>query len=124
MSKDFDTYLDDMVAKVREIVQANPDFVYTVNESDEGSCAYFPTEGNPNGCIIGYASRECGHSLDGDAYTNVIASTALHRLWGLKESDLWSDPKLRWLHSVQRNQDMDSSWSEAVASANELYPSV
>lgn len=114
----------DVVAKVREIAAADPDFVYTP-PTGTSRCVYVET--NPDGslcpsCIIGRALVALGvdlaelHASD-RAGTTTLAGVMVVRF----ATD--SDPvALRWLRHVQSSQDDGDRWSVAVRLADEAVP--
>lgn len=115
--------LSNIVTEVRRIAAEYPDFVYTETKMPVGSiwvtrCFYSPNESNPNGCIIGFAMRNLGMSVDefDTNHDSISAETVIPLRLGLSDSAEFE--ALEWLNTVQRRQDHGKSWSEAVVSAD------
>lgn len=102
-----------IAAKVREISESHPDFVYPW---DQG-CRYYPTPNAPQGCIIGAAARECGYPLDSQKFNGETAVGALG-YGGLGFDAV--PPEMTWLREVQWQQDQGTPWAAAVAAADSL----
>lgn len=118
MSTDEIQFLDQMVDEVHKIADEHPDFVYT---DDNGVCEYHPTQDNPHGCIIGYAARRLGRSLDDAAYSGLNAWDALEHLlethWDLEDPHVVGP--LGWLGYVQNAQDNGEAWLQCVLDADD-----
>jgi hypothetical protein len=92
------------------------DFVYR-KKNPEASCQYF--HGNKPGCIIGWILDHKGVTLkdliEGDGYNLNTSAVGTLIARGLIEVD---DPSTEiLLADVQRNQDCQTPWGEAVALA-------
>lgn len=102
----------DVEAKVREFAALAPDFTYAFDRRAI-ECHYYPTEGNPLGCIVGAAFADLGYpitaSLEKALGNNSVPYVLEH---------LGLDPS-GWLMDVQLSQDLAHSWGEAVAAADE-----
>ena len=102
---------------MRRLAKATPDFVYSTGERDQ--CDYFPTPANPQGCLIGAATRKAGADLDTPGYIAKEASRALTTRLDLQDEDRNANHAiLRWLDNVQERQDAGRSWSVAVTFAD------
>lgn len=110
-----------LVDAVRKLAAENPDFMYTRQDAsnptpDEvfAACNYYPTEGNPQGCIIGAAMRSLGHDLDAPAWRCIAAYEALGDTFG----EAIDHGTQAWATAVQANQDAGMTWSQAVRAAD------
>ena len=115
--------LQALQAKVRELAEADPDYIY--GDINKEGCMYRPDPLHPHGCIIGYAVRELGCTkLDeiepGD---QISIGFLVRQAWGVdrrgalpNEANLISD----WLDYVQDYQDEGQSWGEALRLADSV----
>lgn len=130
----FNIDLDALVQAVRDIARERPDFVYG---SMYAACSY-QIKGCP-ACIIGQALARIGVDVNvlmyldtgGDLEDTKFTSpwsgdTTVRSLAGAGSILLDYDPDIRikWLNSVQEDQDNDSSWGDAVRRADIRYPLV
>lgn len=103
-----------LAKEVVRIGEENADFVY---KQTIGVCHYYPNEGNPNGCIMGYAARNIGHPLD-HAAGNIL--DVLHAYvfedgkFMRSEADPDTERLLHEIEDVQFAQDRGKFWGEAV----------
>ena len=119
--------VNDLVAEVRKVASADPDFRYRDNKTLLVSCSYFgramgDLSGSP--CIIGKAMA----NLEVDTskllrMESTGASTAVDDIFLEKWVDILVDeaedfPMTVWLGHVQSYQDSGTSWSEAVRKAD------
>jgi len=104
--------------EVRRLADQHPNHRYTPNPE----CAYHPDPENPNGCLIGWAARNVGYSLDHPVYQDYGVKEALALQFGLGR--VWPgssiDRELRWIHAVQYQQDWGWTWGDAVDYADNL----
>lgn len=92
--------------KVREFAAKYPDKIYKQNSQKGGAlCNYFPDKKNPYGCIIGFAARMTGQSLD-----EVVPGSISNYV--PDGNDVY------WLVRVQKYQDDGETWSDAVRLAD------
>ena len=106
------TTAKDVISAIREIAAENPDFTYT--EDLYGNCKYYPTPGNPMGCIIGAALTRLGFDRQNELqFERTEGSDVVKYLVGaLNKQDE------RWVSSVQASQDTGTSWANAVIYAD------
>jgi hypothetical protein len=101
----------ELIAEVRRLAEANPDFVYR-----ESNCLY-NSGGDPAnpGCIMGRAWRNVtGTSIKAEGQ---VISDVLERY------NINTTAKQRhWLTSVQDYQDARTPWGEAVILADSSFP--
>jgi hypothetical protein len=123
--------LVDLVAKVREIAAAAPDYVYVRPTGDtSGPCynVHRDTGGNiipGQGCIIGRALTALGwmppppQEQNDEAPEDRSGVTTLYwnTVYAAKADDM---ARLQWLATVQGKQDGGATWSRAVAYADTL----
>lgn len=100
-----------LIARVRKLAKANPDYVYDPGENELGirnDCMYAPDENQP-GCIFGQALEAEGiHPSDdweGNSIDNILEDL------GVKMTPAQKD----WVANVQNNQDSRLPWGKAVA---------
>ena len=116
-----------LVQEVRDIAQELPEYVY--NQVPGLGCCYPPDEGNPHGCIIGYALRRrgCTELEEGDYAgkgSGMFINTALKLRAHSAGVDLSPEMLLhvQWLQRVQQAQDRGVSWGVAVSDADVARP--
>lgn len=124
---------EDVVAKVRSLAAARPDFVYEpptyVNPNTPGpSCHYVHVQTTEDGvyltggCIVGQALIALGmdsadlHEYDNGSGAN--GSTVVIEQIGSVENR----KALYWLDRVQNRQDNGGTWAEAVEEADADHP--
>ena len=105
--------IDKVVAAIRQLAGESPDFVY---RKDGALCSYFPDDYNPQGCIVGAAMRQCGHTIAAH-YENAVAENMVARILRLRYTPKNADV-LRWITLVQGYQDQGLCWKFAVALAD------
>lgn len=112
----------DLIAEVRKVAEAQPDYVYYVNNSDTEliGCSYLADAlGNPEGqpCLIGQALRNLEVHVP-RKHENTEIDTLLNDC----EIDVVvSDPEdVVWLYQVQNQQDSGHSWGQSVRYANQF----
>lgn len=112
--------LDAIVARVREIARANPDFVYE-KPDPMGKCVnwYENENGEKVGsCIVGRALIDLGYPVTDQSPSN-SATDMLYDL-GLPGSN----SQALWLRKVQIHQDGHRPWGRAVELASGEFPNV
>lgn len=115
---------DQLDAKVRELVAANPDYVYPRNSLEGihyGRCVYNATEKQPS-CIFGRAFTELGFPIP-EEYEGTSIGPIMQDV--LADADtLISDASggwaLLWADKMQSSQDNGYPWSEALRKADEF----
>ena len=108
--------IDKVVAAIRQLAGESPDFVYRKDGVEVGDgCSYFPDDYNPQGCIVGAAMRQCGHTIAAH-YESAVAENMVARI--LRLSFEPNEEILRWITVVQGHQDMGLCWKFAVALAD------
>jgi hypothetical protein len=117
----------DVVSKVREIVAANPSFIYQKNGStgcSTGSCDYVH-EGKAD-CLMAQALHALGVPLaflskcEGSLIRNVLQELGLVPFGSAtndEEARRWEAAD--WLHYVQCCQDDGMPWGECVESSDD-----
>ena len=120
----------DLVAEVRKVASAEPDYNYQDNTGTEpGMCSYFGRtvgveEGNP--CIIGKALGNLGvdmsvvRKLEKKGEDPTIKALLEDGLINVEVVDI---KDTTWLASVQNRQDLGMSWADSVKSIDELWVS-
>ncbi len=111
--------LSKLILAVRELADKYPDLVY--EEPKGGKCQYKPSrqsDGDMLGCIVGMGLRKIGISLAGLDTKDDTSILGLLEEAGFDENDR----QVAWLAEVQGAQDMDTSWGDAVTSADENAP--
>ncbi len=115
-----------IVEKVREKAKLYPDNVYTAPEDGETNhslgtpyCSYFNGDNSAceaKGCIFGQVLTELGCEFEdsGDIFT------VLYKLYGDPQTEL-EKSMVAWCGCVQRQQDKQKTWSEAVKFADSYY---
>ena len=83
-------------------------------------CRYTNEDSTEPVCIIGHAVHELGVPLGSLAENQSMPTCDALSL--VKSSVLPSIQELDWLSTVQFEQDNGASWSEAVQTADKLYP--
>jgi len=112
-----------LVEKVRELVDAHPDNVYTRPKSSKwgnsgcSNTAGVCTDGS-EGCLIGQALKALGFPVE-DFENNGVWSLYNHKHLepfnvGQREGE--------WLCRAQARQDGGNTWGEAVKNADAMYP--
>lgn len=108
--------IHDVVAEVRSIASAHPDYTYRQdNEAEGASCSYVNNmDGTTGGCIVGRALQNLGMTREElIKYENKNAFVMLADIFfsdGVKER--------HWVSGVQSDQDMGLTWGEAVENAD------
>lgn len=104
--------------RVRPLVEANPEFIYTPEGgsglSAAGACTYFHSDGKP-GCLVGQAFPEelAAVGVDPDSGRNTEGIFVL-----IREGLFSATPKAaEFLTALQRRQDTGSTWGDALAYA-------
>lgn len=113
--------LTDFVQEVRRLAAADPTFTYS-KPAHDGACHYFPTPGNPHGCIIGAAARNLGVDLDDPIYEGRTARGVLEEVLDFDfDFDRAGETYLTllWLTDVQNAQDNGQTWGEAITHADD-----
>lgn len=115
----------DVVAKVREIVAANPDFIYVKNPTPgcslQGSCDYVHN-GKPD-CLMAKALHALGtpvHVLaqcEGMLIRGVLGSVGVD----VRSTDQHQRAGA-WLRAVQSSQDDGNEWGQCVEHADVDFP--
>lgn len=120
--------IDQVIAKVREIAAARPDFIYialrwgtdSAGPGEPNGCKYM--HGDQPGCIFGQALTALGvspgklreHDRNGHNIYAVFGSPSVL-------SPEYAD--VAWCSRVQRAQDRGNAWGEAVKYGDDsLYP--
>lgn len=104
---------EQLEAKVREIVAANPTYVYVSSDQTEYSCVYNGTP-DQSPCIFGRAFAELGYPVFGIFEGTAIEYVMKEMLTGpiLRESTVWAV-------AMQAAQDTKHAWTKALAHADE-----
>lgn len=105
---------EQLIEKVRELVTANPEFVYRRPEG-QISCLYREHNGTP-GCLFGQALTALGVELT-DVHERRTIDVLLPQL-GISVTRL----QVEWMMSVQNAQDLGQSWAEAIDRADFRRP--
>lgn len=115
--------IDDVIAKVRELAAADPEFVYSGDAEGYPVCKYIHKDDQP-GCIFGQALLALGVSPDRlREYDDTEDSTITSILCQLAGADRIADAqKLAWCGQCQRAQDSNEQWAEAIREADQKYP--
>lgn len=111
--------LEDLVKKVIEIAQKNPNVVYDKTAERSGQCHYMPSDANPEGCIMGFAFREIGVDLNPDWEGLSIHGILSSRIGHESIDDYLRVRYIEFLDAVQMNQDKGNSWGKSVEMAIE-----
>ena len=114
----------ELIAEVRKVAEANPDFIYSEQPGAGAICSYFgqnlgDTTGSP--CIIGQALKnlkldtsrlkDLEDQEDGSGIADVLAM-------GLIDVEQPTETEENWLGRVQCAQDFGESWATAVMKAD------
>lgn len=114
--------IESLIAKVRELAEESPDFVY---EALRPNLCFYATGQNCDGCIFGQALLALGVEkdvLEGFDQRNLSGqSSGIEPILDLLDIGA-SERQKEWCTAVQRAQDRGASWSEAVKDADETYP--
>jgi len=105
-------------AEVRKIAEEFPDVVYA--DVRTLGCWYRPDKVNVHGCIIGFALRRLGASIDEPIDARKTAKS-INAEWG-RRSDVLGDSEpseLEWLQLAQTHQDNGGTWLACVTAADE-----
>lgn len=119
--------VNDLVAEVRKVASAEPDFRYRDNKTMGMYCSYFgravgDLTGSP--CIIGkaMANLEVDTSkllrMESTGANTSVDDIFLEELVGILVDEAEDFPLTVWLGHVQSYQDSGTSWSEAVRKAD------
>jgi len=122
-----DFTVTDVVAKIRSLAAARPEFTYDPPENlpVSGPTCHYVHETNAElvgGCIVGKALLSLGvdavtlHEYDGGTGAN--GSTVIIETLG----EVIDRPSLDWIDSVQNQQDNGKEWQQAVDYADANYP--
>lgn len=103
-----------VIAKVRELVVANPDFIYE-SPLGEGSCVNV-YEGKGS-CLIGQALFDLG-IIDASIETDRVNGSGIYSVIRKFELDI-SEPEANWLATVQSCQDCGLAWADAISHAEQ-----
>lgn len=113
-------------AEMRRLAAEKPHYVYDRPLDDEGyplGCMYVEVDADSNligSCIVGKALVNLG--VDPYALSDHEHTSALSVL-GYADARGYERPAvLDWICSVQYGQDNDTSWRDAVESADDIYP--
>lgn len=117
--------VEDVEREVRNIAMREPDFIYTAQDADSGSCGYVgkvfgSAEGR--GCIIGQAlqnlrvSKETLLDFEINSSASHIDSGVYNLLPYLK---IGGYDDYSWLVEVQKYQDFGRPWGLAVELADD-----
>jgi hypothetical protein len=117
-----------LIAIVRRKAAESPGFVYQREAPDDEGyrpglsiCKYVHSDGGP-GCLIGQALFDAG-LIDVDFNKSERNSSTICNLAEYYQWDI--DPtEIGWLREVQRNQDRDTYWGDAVAAADDILRAV
>lgn len=104
-----------LVAEVRKIAEATPDYTYSSLDGGAFVCVYMDKAGQPS-CIVGKAL----HAVSPEDFALVGAKyNSQHPgyLWveGVIDGD---DDDMSWLMDAQAAQDLGVPWGSAVAQAD------
>lgn len=126
----------DVVVKIRELAQKQPDFIYTsqpeyqalangTEDTPSAQCSYVAgAMGATTGqaCIVGQALYSLGvpksrlRQFEGDAGGDLVYSlSATNQLY----EEVVTLQHHHWINNVQRHQDTGLTWSHAVSYADE-----
>jgi hypothetical protein len=113
---------DQIEAKVRELAEANPDFIYWPERTTQ-TCTYVPDDVQP-ACIFGQAFTALGVPME---FLAEHATAGINEI--LESMHIATTPRQReWAAVVQRRQDSKARWVRAVADADHhvdaYYPAV
>ena len=119
--------VNDLVAEVRKVASADPDFRYRDNKTMGMYCSYFgravgDLTGSP--CIIdkAMANLEVDTSkilrMESSGGNPSVDDVLLEELVGILVDEAEYFPLTSWLADVQSYQDSGFSWSEAVRKAD------
>lgn len=123
----------DVTKRVREIAQANPDFVYTEQPGAKGGCSYLgadvETPDVGQACIVGQALQDMGVSREHLEKANmssayIVIPWLLGHKMAARAIDNFSEEEsieIRRLNLIQFNQDEGHSWSNAVYIADKVF---
>ncbi len=121
MSYDFTAA--DVIAKVREIASASPDFVYHSPKAPVCVNVAKTADGQWVGsCIVGQAVVALGVPAKEiwDKVWDAFSAEALLRHLGVSASGLQD----AWLLRVQARQDSQVPWAEAITAADQAFPEI
>jgi hypothetical protein len=129
----------EVVQVLKELAAERPDYTYVAPEEADGACMYSCSDGTPS-CIVGYvlfkltpeffaevASREY-QVIDGISFTNEESvgcllenrvRTLRNPYENLVRPEIENSYVIDLLRSVQRKQDEEQTWGNAVARAIE-----
>ena len=98
-----------LIEEIRKIATELPDYVY-----HSGGCPYRPKDspGREYGCIVGYAARRIGESLDHWG-SESVCSLVNHGYIAA------TDEQALWLTRVQVRQDDRVPWGDCVRFADD-----
>lgn len=105
-----------VVEKVREIANREPDYIY--RKGEKYVCSNLPDPLNPHGCIIGYAMTELGFKIQRDAAYEP-AGDLIPIYLGIEDEPTEEQARhIQWCTFVQRSQDRETPWGQAVELAD------
>lgn len=117
--EEFEEILRNIQSEVRRIANDHPDVRY-IDVAETGECNYYPNSSNPHGCIIGYACRNLGFSLDDKSYGGLgVRAAFLQKFYEREHVGVGEESReiLERLAAVQGDQDHGLTWREAVEAA-------
>ena len=135
---DADNYTDpdgapyeDIVRSIAQYIVDLPDELdsHTYDSDEKGQCFYFPTPGNPHGCIVGWAARQSGLTkLDDSSPAGYFDNAANALVFALDIPGLDADERatdecydiLNFLEDIQEDQDSGASWGLCSLKLKEL----
>lgn len=101
-----------LVSKVKELAEQHPKVMYHrgLNTGPGSQCYYYPDAANPHGCLIGFAAREIGRSLDRSEQAGILDYVIFNDV---------VTPEAEWLNAVQNHQDNGNPWMECIQYADD-----
>lgn len=114
--------IDQIIATVRKLAADSPNNVYSRPGGIDSVCKYFSGKcsNGSTGCIFGQAFLELELDIDEDIDEDF--GMGIVALLDIELNIEEEYHKKNWCDKVQRVQDSELSWSEAIKRADEMYP--
>ncbi len=110
--------IEDLISKVRELVNANPDNKYNRPEHTQRCCYSAGVCDNGSvGCVFGQALVLLGEELDPEwDKKNMSITTIL-----ADQYDMGYSTERMWCNKLQAGQDGGFTWRQSMEAADELF---